>query len=106
MLRNPREEKILQEDFEKIRDFLETTFGMNHLDPHGVGRNTMIRNSLAAVWMILCVPLANAAQGMAASSIRYLPDLKLWVLETERTSYVVGVNEQLQTSLLGSKDHP
>lgn len=29
----------------------------------------------------------------AQPSVRYLPEPKLWVLETERTSYVLGVNE-------------
>ena len=78
---------------------------MNHLHPNGVGRNSMVRNSLAALWMILCIPLANAAQGTAGSPIRYLPDLKLWVLETGRTSYVVGVNElnELQQVYWGAK---
>jgi len=62
---------------------------MNHLRSHGVSRNSMVRNLLAALGMILCVPLVAAAQGTAAPPIRYLPELKLWVLETERTSYVV-----------------
>ena len=78
---------------------------MNHLHSHGVGRNSMVRNLLAALWMILCVPLANAAQGTVGSPVRYLPDLKLWVLETERTSYIAGVNElnELQQVYWGAK---
>jgi len=65
----------------------------------------MVRNLLAALGMILCVPLVAAAQGTAAPPIRYLPELKLWVLETERTSYVVGVNElnELQQVYWGAK---
>jgi alpha-galactosidase len=37
--------------------------------------------------------------------VRYFPDLKLWVLETERSSYVLGVNElnELQQVYWGAK---
>ena len=50
-----------------------------------------------------------ASQGLnrdpLRAPIRYLPATKLWVLETERTSYVIGVNElnELQSLYWGSK---
>jgi alpha-galactosidase len=34
-----------------------------------------------------------AALPSSAPPIRYLPDRKLWILETEHTSYVLGINE-------------
>ena len=39
-----------------------------------------------AIALLLAVPLL--------AQIRFLPDKKLWVLETDRSSYVLGVNEQ------------
>src|SRR5439155_6159416 len=50
-----------------------------------------------------------ASQGLnrdpLRAPIRYLPATKLWVLETERTSYVIGVNElnEVQSLYWGSK---
>ncbi len=43
---------------------------------------------LVKLAILLCLPLAMLAQ------VRFLPDRKLWVLETERTSYVLGINEE------------
>jgi alpha-galactosidase len=65
----------------------------------------MVRNLLAAVWAIACIPFATPAQETAGSPIRYLPSLKLWVIETERTSYIQGVNElnELQQVYWGGK---
>ena len=42
---------------------------------------------------------------MNSPSVRYLPDLKVWVLDTHRTSYVMGVNErdELQNIYWGGK---
>ena len=44
---------------------------------------------------------AGAALASAADrpAVRYLPESKLFVLETERTSYVLGVNEQNEVQL-------
>ena len=39
-----------------------------------------------AIALLLAAPLL--------AQIRFLPDKKLWVLETDRSSYVLGVNEQ------------
>ena len=36
----------------------------------------------------------SAQTAKNGSPIRYLPDLKIWVLDTARTSYVIGVNEK------------
>lgn len=65
----------------------------------------MVRNLLAVFWVIIWMPLAARGQGTAEAPIRYLPDLKLWVLETERTSYIQGVNElnELQQVYWGGK---
>jgi alpha-galactosidase len=64
----------------------------------------MVRNLLAVFW-VLWMPLVARGQGTAEAPIRYLPDLKLWVLETERTSYIEGVNElnELQQVYWGGK---
>ena len=42
---------------------------------------------------------------MNNAPVRYLPDLKVWVLNTDRTSYVIGVNErnELQNIYWGEK---
>jgi hypothetical protein len=65
----------------------------------------MFRNLVAALWAIACIPLAISAQMSAGTPVRYLPDRKLWVLETERTSYVQGVNEldELQQPRAGAR---
>src|SRR5271169_5585840 len=59
----------------------------------------------------LIVMLASAPTGgrtetaMNDMPVRYLPGLKVWVLNTERTSYVVGLNErdELQSIYWGEK---
>ena len=65
----------------------------------------MAPNLLAALWAIVWIPPVTPAQGTAGAPIRYLPDLKLWVLESERTSYIQGVNElnELQQVYWGAK---
>lgn len=60
-------------------------------------------NPLRAFFTWTLLPLAapllvNAASGVPAppdaAPIRYLPDRKLWILDTARTSYVIGLNER------------
>src|ERR1700733_10811492 len=53
--------------------------------------------------MRLVIALILAAPLLA--QIRFLPDKKLWLLETDRSSYALGVNEQnsLQTVYLGKR---
>jgi len=46
--------------------------------------------SAASVLIVLWTCLA-ASNGQGA--VRFLPDKKLWVIDTERTSYVIGINE-------------
>ncbi len=60
---------------------------------------------LAVLSMVSCVVLANPAKAADAVPIRYLADRKLWVLETDRTTYVVGLNQgdQLQEVHWGGK---
>ncbi|HVN81235.1 MAG TPA: alpha-galactosidase [Terriglobia bacterium] len=45
--------------------------------------------------VLLIPPLSGLCMALPSvgTPIRYLPDRKLWILETERTSYVLGVNE-------------
>lgn len=47
----------------------------------------------------------NAKTAMDNTSIRYIPELKVWVLNTARTSYEIGVNErgELQNIYWGEK---
>jgi alpha-galactosidase len=61
----------------------------------------LIRQTLASHLLLRCLLLATLALGLGgtaiaagAGPIRYLPELKLWVLETERTSYILGINER------------
>jgi len=51
------------------------------------------------------MPLAARGPGTTEVPIHYLPELKLWVLETARTSYIFGVNEvnELQQVYWGAK---
>lgn len=64
---------------------------------HGLVRN------LAGVVMMLgaLVPAGARGQGI----VRYVPDLRIWILSTERTTYAVGLNEhdELQTVYWGAK---
>jgi len=65
----------------------------------------MVRNLLALLWVIVWMPLAARGQGTAEVPTHYLADRKLWVLETESTSYIVGINElnELQQVYRGTK---
>ena len=66
------------------------------------GRNprVLLFPLLAALFLL---PVALIAQSTAP--IRYLPEQKLWVLDSDRATYVVGVNEsgQLQNVYWGKK---
>src|ERR1700683_4051767 len=44
--------------------------------------------------MKLVIALFLAAAAPLLAQIRFLSDKKLWLLETDRTSYVLGINEQ------------
>jgi alpha-galactosidase len=48
---------------------------------------------------------AQAEEAMSNVPVRYVADLRVWVLNTERTSYVMGLNErdELQTLYWGEK---
>ena len=59
-------------------------------------RARAILSFLALLVLTAGAALANAADRPA---VRYLPESKLFVLETERTSYVLGVNEQNEVQL-------
>ena len=69
------------------------------------------RNRQPALWgalmfALLCTPLrALGERGMSSAPVRYVPDLRVWVLGTGRTTYVMGLNErgELQTLYWGGK---
>jgi len=54
--------------------------------------------------VLLLIPSASKAASNDAP-IRYLPEAKLFILETDHTSYVFGINEQnaLQNLYWGKK---
>lgn len=55
---------------------------------------------------MLLLPLILLAQNLAGEGpVRYLPDRKLWVLETDQASYVLGINErnEIQNEYWGKK---
>ena len=58
---------------------------------HQSERCTSFLLFLGALTACLMVSLARPAQ---AAPIRYLPEQKLWVLQTDHSTYVVGVNER------------
>lgn len=51
--------------------------------------------SFAVYGLFLIVPLSCLCTALSPSGapIRFIPDRKLWIFETDRTSYVLGVNE-------------
>jgi alpha-galactosidase len=55
--------------------------------------------------MLLLCPSLQGAGGASAGIVRYVQDSKVWVLETERTSYVMGLDElgQVQNLYWGKK---
>jgi alpha-galactosidase len=60
----------------------------------------------ALIVMALWAPAQRGAEAaMNDAPVRYLPDLKVWVLSTDRTSYAVGLNErnELQSLYWGEK---
>ncbi len=67
-------------------------------------RRVVVPGALIAPILFACT-LVRAQTMNTGAPVRYLPDLKVWVLETARTSYVTGVNEQneLQSLYWGEK---
>jgi alpha-galactosidase len=68
------------------------------------------RNRQPALWgalmfPLLCTPLRALEGAMNSAPVRYVPDLRVWVLGTGRTTYVMGLNErgELQTLYWGGK---
>jgi alpha-galactosidase len=61
--------------------------------------------ALAVVASAMLAHATRAADVPAPPSVRYLEGLKIWVLDTTRTSYVIGVNEEneLQSLYWGEK---
>jgi alpha-galactosidase len=58
------------------------------------------------MFALLCTPLRALGEGaMNSAPVRYVPDLRVWVLSTGRTTYVMGLNEreELQTLYWGGK---
>jgi alpha-galactosidase len=58
-----------------------------------------------AIFSLGSLILARSAGSPSPQPIRYLPEQKLWILETAHTSYVLGINEQnaLQSLYWGKK---
>jgi alpha-galactosidase len=59
-----------------------------------------------AMFLGLCVGTTSLAPGATShEAVRYLSEQRLWVLETDRTSYILGINErnQLQHVYWGKK---
>jgi len=65
---------------------------------------TVMLGALVAI-MMLAPGRASGEGTMDAAPVRYLDSLRVWVLSTDRTSYVVGVNEldDLQSLYWGGK---
>lgn len=55
--------------------------------------------------LLFALALSAPVFAQPAASIRYLPKTKVWVLETQSTSYALGVNErnELQQLYWGKK---
>ncbi len=68
-------------------------------------RRTLVGMVLILMAVFAPVQTMRAEAAMNIDPVRYLPDLKVWVLNTERTSYMVGVNErnELQNIYWGEK---
>jgi alpha-galactosidase len=65
------------------------------------------KNSLLLIHLITMCLLINTASKAAPNDapVRYLPETKIFILETDHTSYVIGINEQnaLQNLYWGKK---
>jgi alpha-galactosidase len=70
-------------------------------------RQTGCREFIRMVLGIVAMfgPMLNSEGAMNNDPVRYLPDLKVWLLNTDRTSYAVGVNQrgELQSIYWGEK---
>jgi alpha-galactosidase len=64
--------------------------------------DALLLDLLCTACLVVAIPRAPFA---AEAALRYLPTSKIWILETDHTSYVVGVNEQnaLQNLYWGKK---
>jgi alpha-galactosidase len=73
---------------------------------HYTDRFVEVRALGVLAFAIVVAPgLANRVETMNASPVRYLANLRVWVLATRHTSYVMGLNEQneLQALYWGGK---
>jgi alpha-galactosidase len=61
--------------------------------------------AMAVVASAMLAPATRAADAAPQPDVRYLDSLKVWVLDTARTSYVIGVNQEneLQSLYWGEK---
>jgi len=69
-------------------------------------RRSFLDRQLLSLLSTACLALAIARVAFPAEGpVRYLPDSKVWLLETDGTSYVVGINErnELQNLYWGKK---
>jgi alpha-galactosidase len=69
-----------------------------------LGQGALLGALMMAV--VMSTPIcARGEEAMSNVPVRYVADLRLWVLNTERTSYVMGLNErdELQTLYWGEK---
>ncbi len=69
----------------------------------GLGQSTFLGALITA--MIFAPVRAHGEGAMSSAPVRYVPDLRVWVLSTGRTTYVMGLNEreELQTLYWGGK---
>jgi len=56
--------------------------------------------AMAVVASAMLAPATRAADAAPPAAVRYLESLKVWVLDTVRTSYVIGVNEEYELQSL------
>ena len=66
-------------------------------NPSNHSLKSMFREAILAAPLIVVLSAAvpaRAEDATAGALVRYLSNLKVWVLNTQRTSYVLGVNEQ------------
>src|SRR5580700_8245069 len=61
--------------------------------------------AMAVVASAMLAPATRAADAAPQPDVRYLDSLKVWVLDTARTSYVIGINQEneLQSLYWGEK---
>ena len=76
---------------------------MKATEAERLGKAVMLGALMVA--MMLAPGRACGEGTMGAAPVRYVANLRLWVLTTEQTSYVMGLNErdELQTLYWGGK---